>query len=898
MRLFMHRHEAYVAQVFLENSKIRHWDEFKHSMDILLPAELGAEYDGRSWLLQRSPIPPSSFHRDNPDFSGWVSQESSRYLSLALRNFADPPCLLSAAAKAIQEISDIPWIDCLSTALYGPVGGSPGKSYVLASLIRQILTQQPLAFLHIRHLLPNLVNAMRGDMQAWKERCLWLCLRTLIHSPVRPAMYGFLHVETEESIEILRQIDSALDGTESRLRLVLVLAPGVVTGIRSSYFVHSDLSSNDGLSANTCNTAAKDTTLLSQSDMESLLLQKLQLSLGAVERSDFIALIWVAFATRPLYLGELETAAALDQVQRSGTTSDLDKESLGVRLRDLLPEFIEIDANRIFLRLPHRPIREVLNSSKPPGHDIGEDWSPHRYMAERCLALVKEIPKSAHDQLATSFTVYATQNWIYHYEMAGLSNTTSALEVSQGGSDIINEESTVQSWLTFVEYLSFPPSKRRKYFQPSLDISEPRLKNLLDISKTKDLKILFKLASRPSTLSGLGKLLVHAAETANNDILDKIYMEPFTPEQVEAVSRALATSHGTIHDTLMQRAASILDEDIIFRIQLEALVLGNTEVSKTLVSKLLLLPNAGERGLVTDVLIAGLEYGDESVIDDLCNWSRDAPWHHNVSLSGSKHYAGKDLTNWSILHAAAKYGNEKTVSRILGSGFLHDIRSIQGLQSPLFIAAAQGFPLIVDCLISSGALVDSPNADQQMSALHVASLLGHWATADTLLRQGADPTTSDAKGNYPLHLAIRQGHSRVAEMLVHHFPAVSELHDEANDGTSMEALDRDLGQEQTNPDDGTVPDSSTAAVNYANMYGVTALAEAADRELAGVCELILQRGGDPNIRDDAGRVALHLAAKAGSASIARDLINRGSTTDQTTGVTCPYQQLPMRVTSR
>ncbi|GAW27411.1 putative ankyrin-3-like isoform X4 [Rosellinia necatrix] len=841
MRTLMNRHEVEVARVFLENSKIRHWDEFRYFMDMLEPAELGTEYEGRPSLSQRFPMPPSVFYRNNPDLQGWVAQDSSRYLCLPLARSADLPGVLGEAAKAIQETPDTHWIDCPSIAFSGPVSVSPGKSCILASLIHQLLTQQPRMFLYIRHLLPNLVDAMCSDMQTWKERCLWLCLRTLIHSPVRVAIYGFLHVETSESIGILQQIDSALDGTESRLRLVLVLAPGVETGIGNSHFVHLDIRSNDDLLADAGNGTAKNKALLSRNDMENILLEKLRLSLVTMERSDFIALIWIAFATRPLSLEELEAAVALDQAEW----------------------------------------KNLLRDSKPPGHNVDERWYPHHYLAEKCLGLVREIQKSTHHRLATSFTLYAARNWICHYEMA--SSINPALEESGGYLNFVNDESAVQSWLTFVEYLSFPPTQRGEDFQFSLKISEPRLKCLLNIAKIEDLKLLFKLASRPSSLCGLERVLVYAAETADNDIFDRISMEPFSPEHVKGVSRALAISHGTIHGTLMKKAVSILHRDMIIRMQLEAFILGNTKISENLVSNLPFLPNAGESGLITDILIAGLEYDDEYVISDVCNSAQDAPWRRNVSLSGSKlHYVDNDSVNWSVLHAAAKYGNEKALSRILKSGLLHDISSIQGPQSPIFIAAAQGFPRTVDLLVSSGALVDSSNGNRRMSALHIASLLGNRETAETLLRGGANPTTYDTNGDYPLHFAIRGGHSHVAKLLVEHFPALPEPHNKTDDGTSMLALDRDVDQELANPDDTTTLDFSSAPLNYANIIGVTVLAEAAGSELADVCKLILQQGGDPNIRDDTGKVALHLAAKVGSASMVRDLIDRGSTTDQVT----------------
>ncbi|KAJ8120980.1 hypothetical protein ONZ43_g2455 [Nemania bipapillata] len=829
MRTFMSRHEAHVVRVFLKNSNIRHWNEFRHCMDILESAGLSAKYDDQSQFSRKSPTPPSSFYCNNPDFLAWVASESvhreldpfmfksvPRYLSLALKNSADPARLLNGVATAIRETPDALWIASPSITLSSPVGVPPSKGWILAFLIHQLLTQQPQAFLYIRHLLPNLVDAMRSDMQTWKERCLWLCLRTLIHSPIGVTMYGFLYVDTKESIEILHQINSAVDFTDSRFRLALVFAPGVETKIRHSYFLRLDIPSSDDPSANDLNSTVKDMALLSHSDWEGLPLEKLRISLGAVDRTGFIALTWIAFATRPLSLEELQAAAALDQSPGSSAKSDNDEEgpfvyekSSGIRLRDLLPGVIEIHSNCVFLCLPYLQIRDVLSSLKAPGYGIDDDWSPHLYLAEKCLEVVRGIRESRHNQLTIGLTEYAARNWIHHYELAGKVNTGSTLGALY--SDFISEESTVQSWLTFVEHLSLLPAQRQESLQAPLNITEPRLKCLLDIGSLEDLKTLAKLASRPSTLTGVGRLLVHAAETTNKETLDRICREPFSPDQVKEVSRALATSHGTIHDSLMDKASSILDEHMTVRMQLEALVLGNALVSENLVSTLSLIPSAGECGLVADVLISGVEYDDEKVID-VCNSYRDVPWRHNISLTGSSLDGGKDSGNWTVLHATAKYGCRQVISGIIEFDFLNDISSTQGRLDSITI----------------------------------------------LLCNGANPTPFDVNSDYPLHLAIRQGHSRVVESLVDYLPV------------------------KPSPHRGAMFGLSSAPLNWNNRYGAAALAETVAQELVGMCRLILQKGGDPNILDATGKVALHLAAKAGSAGMVRDLIDRGSKTNQMT----------------
>ncbi|KAJ3561657.1 hypothetical protein NPX13_g8860 [Xylaria arbuscula] len=461
--------------------------------------------------------------------------------------------------------------------------------------------------------------------------------------------------------------------------------------------------------------------------------------------------------------------------------------------------------------------------------------------------------------------------------MACKINTSSTLEGMY--SDLITEEPTIQSWLNFLEYLSSPPAQREKSSRSSLEISEPRLKRLFDTTNLEDLKTLSILASRPSTLDGAGKFLVHAAETTDEDLLDRICMEPFSPDQTEAVSRALAASHGTAHNTLMNKAASILDEQAINKMQLAALVLGNTAVSEKLISNLPSLRKEIKYGFVAEVLIAGLEYGDEEIIEDICNSCSDALRRHNTSLARLRVDDGDHSVNWSIFHAAAQYGSQKATLYILGSELLRDVSGFQASRSPLFIAAAQGFPRIVDHILSAGALVDSLNGDKELSALHIASLLGHWETTVILINGGADPTISDANGDFPLHLAIRQGHSRVAEFLVQKFSPVSELHNEVNNDTSVFTLEHTVSREQASPEGGIIFDPIYNFLNYANADGVTVLAEAAEKELVDVCKLILQQGGDPNIQDDTGKVALHLAAMRGSADMVKDLVVKGSTTD-------------------
>ncbi|KAH6628316.1 ankyrin repeat-containing domain protein, partial [Chaetomium tenue] len=71
-----------------------------------------------------------------------------------------------------------------------------------------------------------------------------------------------------------------------------------------------------------------------------------------------------------------------------------------------------------------------------------------------------------------------------------------------------------------------------------------------------------------------------------------------------------------------------------------------------------------------------------------------------------------------------------------------------------------------------------------------------------------------------------------------------------------------------------------APLNRANSEGWTVLIEAAHRDLPTVCRILLERGADPNLMEDLGKVALHGAARVGSASIVRDLLAKDSVVNQ------------------
>ncbi|RYP20773.1 hypothetical protein DL765_002606 [Monosporascus sp. GIB2] len=183
------------------------------------------------------------------------------------------------------------------------------------------------------------------------------------------------------------------------------------------------------------------------------------------------------------------------------------------------------------------------------------------------------------------------------------------------------------------------------------------------------------------------------------------------------------------------------------------------------------------------------------------------------------------------------------------------------------------------------AHMDSGNGKDGETALHAAGFHGHWEITKTLLDNGADVTVTDTHGDFPLHLAIQQGHSHVAELAIDRFPTATDVRGPFEHYETIRSRLTDpsflSNDEAVSPPNATrKSDSTLTPLDMANSDGVTVLFAAADRDLPSVGKCLLERGADPNIIDDRAMTAVHLAAKAGRADLIKELIAKGAVTNQ------------------
>ncbi|XP_015759142.1 PREDICTED: transient receptor potential cation channel subfamily A member 1 homolog isoform X2 [Acropora digitifera] len=186
--------------------------------------------------------------------------------------------------------------------------------------------------------------------------------------------------------------------------------------------------------------------------------------------------------------------------------------------------------------------------------------------------------------------------------------------------------------------------------------------------------------------------------------------------------------------------------------------------------------------------------------------------------------------------------------------------------TPLHVAAKNGFAIIVEALLSNGARINPRNEDER-TPLHLATENGKVRTVTALVRE--DPSVindEDEESNTPLHLAATKGHLKCCKALL-------------ENGADVEARNSTLW----------TPIDCAAAKGHAKVAGVllefdspvdpmdktktTPLHLAAREGHPEVVSLLLSKGADITLTDHSGRNCLDLAVDYGRKESAITIIN-------------------------
>jgi ankyrin repeat protein len=190
----------------------------------------------------------------------------------------------------------------------------------------------------------------------------------------------------------------------------------------------------------------------------------------------------------------------------------------------------------------------------------------------------------------------------------------------------------------------------------------------------------------------------------------------------------------------------------------------------------------------------------------------------------------------TTLHYASAYGQFVLVKFLLEHNVSVDLSTASGLTA-LHYAASVGNVRVVEYLLEQGARLDAAD-NMPYTALHTAVLKNKPNIVELLLKHGAVINAVRADGLASLHAAAFNGHERVVKFLL----------------WSMQKEE----------------------LNLTDKSGSTALCYAAQEGHLEIVKLLLERGVNVNIANEALYTALHLAVLKGHAPIVKLLHDNGA----------------------
>ncbi|XP_030345975.1 ankyrin repeat and SOCS box protein 3 [Strigops habroptila] len=192
----------------------------------------------------------------------------------------------------------------------------------------------------------------------------------------------------------------------------------------------------------------------------------------------------------------------------------------------------------------------------------------------------------------------------------------------------------------------------------------------------------------------------------------------------------------------------------------------------------------------------------------------------------------------SAVGLAAREGNVKVLRKLIKQGYSIDVPDNRGWV-PIHEAAARDSSECLRLLVRAAPSDDYVNSKtfEGMSALHLAARRGSLESIRVLLEAGADPNDITTERTTPLFLAVENGHAGTVTFLLQHGANVQGPH---------------------------------------SLSGWNSLHQASLQECTDIMQMLLEKGGDKECKDDFGITPLFVAAQYGKLESLRLLISHGA----------------------
>ncbi|KAL9639493.1 MAG: hypothetical protein Q9204_001068 [Flavoplaca sp. TL-2023a] len=668
----------------------------------------------------------------------------------------------------------------------------------LASLVKQILRQQPQLYPTVESLFSHVHDAALSKSATWKKRVYWRCLESLLLSPRDVDTFLFVALDDNfDNFDIFRRILSTAAKTSIPLRIAVAISSldRYPKDLPKSSLLDLDILSDVFTTARNQDSTTQFPSLPSLIPLKDPSDDSVVTTLfaPAIESEGAwlpLAVLWATSAERPLSSTELNILITLELGSNTVAQSyesplERDRASL---LPRLLPSMFEIVDGT--LRVGR--VRALEHEAKI-AFEARLERTVDAHFADTLLmylldflrqgpafeAVVGQSNKNIDEnkdevgvegdrpkrsqvttmkEAATSLAVYAAQHWITHWRRDG---EGSKFREYQGYKHFLTGGKTVLAgWIKLLvessdifadEYVN----KVDKINEVDMALQLLGSESLLN---KQVLEYVSYAYSCPSSTPIFDRLLVMAAELADEQFIKGLCEvtskaeEPFTAEEV---ARAIAAAPLSFIDFLSQlplRDGAILNESDIY---LRAMQLANIPVAGAI------LPNLRSQTSFSDADLADLfarglciayEYGDCDTATLSQVLSHDTP--------------SELLT--TALHISIVTCNTDAVINLLNLGVPIEADTPTG-HTPLLLAAQRGFTSLVRTLVTEREADVNANDASRRTALHFAAQNGFEEIVQILVgaEGGKESVVArDDAGDTPIVVAVRSGHEAVAIFLV------------------------------------------------------------------------------------------------------------------------------------
>ncbi|XP_012145704.1 ankyrin repeat and SAM domain-containing protein 1A isoform X1 [Megachile rotundata] len=218
----------------------------------------------------------------------------------------------------------------------------------------------------------------------------------------------------------------------------------------------------------------------------------------------------------------------------------------------------------------------------------------------------------------------------------------------------------------------------------------------------------------------------------------------------------------------------------------------------------------------------------------------------------------QDASGYSALHHAALNGHKEVVKLLLQYEASTNVVDAKG-SSPLHLAAWAGDAEIVRLILTQGPSVPKVNltTKDNETALHCAAQYGHTEVVAQLLQYGCDPSIRNSRGESALDLAAQYGRLETVQLLVSMYPEL--IVPLRNSSSSVIFPHTPLHLASRNGHRAVVEVLLAAGVDVNTRTSAgTAMHEAALCGKMEVVRALLDRGVDLGIRDSRQNTVLDL----------------------------------------